>query len=91
MYEMGGWGGIQLLSKIGGRNFSHSGGVKLKLVAIWFYGNQSMAKGASEDRLAFLLICWRRTPGSPETACWQRWMIELAGERAPWGDRLRST
>ena len=29
--------------------------------------NQTMAKGASEDRLAHLLICWRRTPGSPET------------------------
>ena len=29
-----------------------AGGVKLKLLAIWFCGNQSMAKGASEDRLA---------------------------------------
>ena len=40
-----------------------------------------MAKGASEDRLIHLSICWRRTPGSPETACWQRWMTGLAGER----------
>ena len=44
-----------------------------------------MSKGASEDMLARLLICWRRTPGSPETACWQRWMTGLAGEREPWG------
>ena len=43
------------------------------------------AKGASEDRLAHMLICWRRTPGSPETACLQRWMTGLAGERQPCG------
>ena len=35
-----------------------AGGVKMKLLAIWFCGNRSMAKGASEDRLAHLLICW---------------------------------
>ena len=39
----------------------------------------------SEDRLAHVSICWRRTPGSPETACRQRWMTGLAGEREPWG------
>ena len=39
---------------------------------------------ASEDRLAHLLICWRQTPGSPETACWQRWMTGMAGEREQW-------
>ena len=44
-----------------------------------------MAKGASEDRLAHLSICWRQTPGSPETACWQRQMTGLAGEREPRG------
>ena len=59
-----------------------AGGVQMKLLAIWFCGTQSMEKGASEDRLARLLICWRQTPGSPETACWQRWMTGLAGERA---------
>ena len=42
-------------------------GVKMKLLAIWFCGNGSMAEGASEDRLAHLSICWRWTPGSPET------------------------
>ena len=47
------------------------GGVKMKLLAIWFCGNRSIAKEASEDRLAHLSICWRRTPGSPETACRQ--------------------
>ena len=41
-----------------------------------------MAKGASEDRLAHLSICWKRTPGSSETACQQRWVTGLAGERA---------
>ena len=46
-------------------------GVKMKLLAIWFCGNRSMAKGASEDRLAHVSICRRRTPGSPETACRQ--------------------
>ena len=29
-------------------------GVQMKLLMIWFCGNQSMAKGASEDRLAHL-------------------------------------
>ena len=62
------------------------GGGKMKLLAIWFCGNRSMAKGASEDRLAHLSICWRRTPGSPETACRQRWMPGLAGERNPGGE-----
>ena len=57
----------------------------MKLLAIWFCGNQSMANGALEDRLAHLSICWRRTPGSPETACRQRGMTGLAGEREPWG------
>ena len=60
-----------------------AGGVKMKLSAIRFCGNRSMAKGASEDRLAHLSICWRRTPGSPETACRQSWMTGLAGERRP--------
>ena len=59
----------------------------MKLLAIWVCGNGSMAKGASEDRLAHLSMCWRRTPGSPpDTACRQRWMTGLAGER-----ELRST
>ena len=55
------------------------GGVEMKLLAIWFCGIRSMAKGASEDRHAHLLICWRRIPGAPETACQQRWMTGLAG------------
>ena len=67
-----------------------AGGVKMKMLAIWFGGNRSMAKGASEDRLAHLWVCWRRTPGSPETACQQRWMTGLAGERESWGGWLRS-
>ena len=54
----------------------------MKLLAIWFCGNRGMAKGASEDRLAHLSICWRRTPGSQDTACRQGWMTVLAGERA---------
>ena len=62
-----------------------AGGVKMKLLWIWFRGNRSMAKGASEDRLAHLSICWRRTPLSPVTACRQRWMTVLAGEKEPWG------
>ena len=40
-----------------------AGGVKMNLLAIWFCGNQSMAKGVSEDRLVHLSICWRWTPG----------------------------
>ena len=44
-----------------------------------------MAKGASEDRLTHLSICWRLTPWFPETACRQRWMTGLAGEREPFG------
>ena len=31
-----------------------AGGVKMKLLAIWFCGNRSMAKEASEDRLTVL-------------------------------------
>ena len=70
-----------------------AGGVKMKLFAIWFCGNRSMAKGASEDRLAHLSVCLRRTSGSPQTARQQRWMTGLAGERKPLGEggRLRST
>ena len=67
-----------------------TGGVKMKLLAIWFCGNRSMAKGASEDRLAHLLICWRQTPGSPETVCRQRGMTGLARGRELWtGGRRR--
>ena len=29
-------------------------------------------------------ICWRWTPGSPETACRHKSMTGLAGERKPW-------
>ena len=54
----------------------------MKLLEIWFCGNRSMAKGASEDRFVHLSMCWRRTPGSPETACR---MTGLAGEREQWG------
>ena len=57
----------------------------MKLLVIWFCGNQGTAKGASEDRLAHLSICWRQTLGSPGTACWQWWMTGLAGERAMGG------
>ena len=46
----------------------------MKLLAIWFYEYRSMAIGESEDRFAQSSICWRRTPGSQETACLQRWM-----------------
>ena len=42
-----------------------AGGVKLKL-AVWFCGNRSMVKGASEDRLAHFSVC---RSGSPETVC----------------------
>ena len=44
-----------------------------------------MAKGAAEDRLAHLSICWRWTPGSQETACRQRWMAGLTGEKRAMG------
>ena len=57
----------------------------MKLLAIWFSLTRSMAKGASDDRLAHLSICEMGTPGSPETACQRRWMTGLAGERKPWG------
>ena len=58
---------------------------KMKLLAIWFCGNRSMAKGASKDRLAHLSICLRWALGSPETFCWQRLMTGLAGKRESWG------
>ena len=48
-----------------------AGGVEMKLLVTWFCGNRSMVKGASEDSLAHLSVCWRRTPGLPETACRQ--------------------
>ena len=51
-----------------------AGGVKMKLLVIWLCGNRSLTKDrASEDRFAHLWIWWRRSPGSPETACLQRW------------------
>ena len=67
-----------------------AGGVKMKLLAIWFCGNRSMAKGASEDRLAHLSICWRRTPGP------QRLLLAAMDDRVGWrkkamGGQLRLT
>ena len=41
-----------------------------------------MAKGALEDRVAHLLICWRWTLGSLGTACQQQCMTGLAGEKS---------
>ena len=49
-----------------------AGGIQMKLLPICFCGNRSMAKEVSEDRFAHLSICWRWTPGCPETACRQR-------------------
>ena len=40
---------------------------KTEVVSELVLWSRSMAKGASEGRLAHLLICWRWTPGSPET------------------------
>ena len=56
----------------------------MKLLAIWFCGNRIMAKGALEDRLAHLSICWRRTQGH------QRLLASSEGqqgwlEKKPWG------
>ena len=48
-----------------------AGGVKMKLLAIWFCGNRSMEKGALEDR---------QTPGSPET-CFPAAMDDRVGWR----------
>ena len=65
----------RILTTIRGRllKFSgHCGGVKMKSLANCFCGNWSMTKGVSADRLAHLLICWRQTLGSPETAYWQK-------------------
>ena len=45
------------------------------------HGKRSIGGQAST---LILLICWRLTPGSPETACRQQWMTGLAGEREPW-------
>ena len=52
----------------------------MKLLAIWFFVNRSTANGATEDRLAHLLICWWRTAGSPETAYRQQWQDWLEKE-----------
>ena len=51
-------------------------GVKMKLLVIWFCWNPSIAKEASEDRLAHNLL---------EAACWRRWVTGMAGEAEPWG------
>ena len=42
-----------------------AGGVKIKLLAIWLCRNQSMAKGASEDRLAHFVGQLERDTGVP--------------------------
>ena len=49
-----------------------AGGVKMKLPEIWFCVNRGIAKGALEDRLAYLLIRWRQTPGTTSLALWIR-------------------
>ena len=68
-----------------------AGGVKMKLLAIWFCGNRSMAKGVSENRLAHVSICWRRTPGSSETACRQTMNDRVDWRKRATGGRLMST
>ena len=68
-----------------------AGGVKMKLLAIWFCGNRSMANGVSEDRLAYVSICWRRTPGSPETARRQTMNDRVGWRKRAMGGRLMST
>ena len=40
------------------------------------HGKRSVGGQAST---LILSICWRRTPGSPETTCRQRWLTGLAG------------
>ena len=65
--------------------YNIAGGEEMKLFANWFCGNRNLEKWALEDRLAQLSIFWRWIPGSPETACQQRWMKGLAGEWEPWG------
>ena len=42
-----------------------AGGVKMKLLAIWFCGNQSMAKGEPEDRLAYFVGVLEADTGVP--------------------------
>ena len=68
-----------------------AGGVKMKLLAIWFCGNRSTSKGASEDRLAHLSICWRR----PDTGVPRDCLPAVMDDRVGWrkramGGRLRS-
>ena len=72
----------------------------MKLLANWFCGNRNMAKEASEDRLAHLSICWRRTPGSPEDCLpaamddrvgWRKKAMGVGGGGGGRGGRLRST
>ena len=53
----------------------------MKLLAIRYCGNRSTAKGASEDRLAHLSICWRRTPGRVHRDCLPAAMDDRVGWR----------
>ena len=67
-----------------------AGGVQMKLLAIWFCGNRSMAKGVSEDRLAHLSINWIRQEVPIDS------LPAVMDDRVGWrkrdrGSRLRST
>ena len=56
----------------------------MKLSAIWFCGNRSVTKGASEDRLAQFFDLLEVDTQVPRDC--SRWVIGLAGERGPWCD-----
>ena len=79
-----------LLNKERHLRFS-AGGVKKMLLAIWFCGNRSMAKGASEDRLAHFVDLLEADTAVP-TDCLPAAMDDRDGWRKKArGGWLRST
>ena len=56
---------------------------KMKLLAIWFCGNRSMTKGASEDRLAHFVHLLEADTGDPRD-----YLPAAMDDRTGWRQRL---
>ena len=68
-----------------------AGGAKMKVLARWFCGNRSMAKGTSEGRLAHFVDLLKADTGVPRD-CLPAAMDDMVSWRKrAMGSRLRST
>ena len=69
-----------------------AGGVKMKLLAIWFCGYRSMTKGALEDRIAHYFVdMLEADTGVPRDCLPAAMDNRVSWRKRAMGGRLRST